>query len=257
VPVANDNFSEGRTVRMNGLINSRLNMGRRALEFSEANPVESPGYNTTVQQLKAQLARADQLGKEQARGLALVHSTTEGKERVKRELRRSHLVHIAGVVEHAADEVPELARQFDLPRIPVRGQAFKAAVTAMLEEAERQKELLIKHGLVEDVLVNARKALDELNHLFEQSAEARRVHIGASAELQAVTDEIVQLVKILGGFNTFRLRDQPELLAAWTAASNVIGPAKAAQADRRTGGQAAPPTRSANPPASGAGNPAA
>jgi hypothetical protein len=243
---------------MNGLINSRLNMGRRALEFSEANPVESPGYNTTVQQLKTQLARADQLGKEQARGLALVHSTTEGKERVKRELRRSHLVHIAGVVEHAADEVPELARQFDLPRIPVRGQAFKAAVTEMVEEAERQKELLIKHGLVEDVLVNARKALDELNQLFEQSAEARRVHIGASAELQAVTDEIVQLVKILGGFNTFRFRDQPELLAAWTAASNVIGPAKVGGlADRRTGGQATPPASLGNLPAGSAGNPAA
>ena len=53
---------------MNRRVTRRLEMGTRALEFSEGHPVDSPGYATAVRQLKEQLARAEQLGMEQERG---------------------------------------------------------------------------------------------------------------------------------------------------------------------------------------------
>ncbi|HEV8177913.1 MAG TPA: hypothetical protein VGP44_09520 [Gemmatimonadales bacterium] len=61
---------------MNRHVNSRLEMGARALEFSQAHPMESSGYATTLRQLKEQLVRADQLAKEQERGTTEVRAAT-------------------------------------------------------------------------------------------------------------------------------------------------------------------------------------
>ena len=47
----------------------------------------------------------------------------------------------------------------------------------------------------------------------------------------AISDEVIQIVRSLDGYNRHRLAADPNLLAAWTAASNVIGPP-------RTGGPA-------------------
>lgn len=60
----------------------------------------------------------------------------------------------------------------------------------------------------------------------------------AAANLEAVSDEVVQIVRILDGFNRHRFTAQPDLLAAWTAASNVVGPPRTGgQPDGGTGGQ--------------------
>jgi len=93
----------------------------------------------------------------------------------------------------------------------------------MVEEAQQQKELLVKHGLVEQVLESLGQSLDQFDETVERGAEGRRVHIGA-ADLEAVVGEVVQIVRLLDGLNRFRFADQPDLLAAWGAASNVVGP---------------------------------
>jgi hypothetical protein len=212
---------------MNRHVSSKLEMGARALEFSRAHPVEDAGYVTALQQLEEQLARADQLAKEQERGTTEVHAATARKSALRRTIRGSHLVHLAGVAERAAKEVPELAQKFDLPRLPRRSLAFRTVVRTMAETAQQHKELLVKHGLVEQVLESLAQSLDQFDQTVERGAEGRRVHIGARANLEAVSDEVVQLVKILDGYNHFRFGTAPDLLAAWTAASNVIGPPRA------------------------------
>lgn len=228
---------------MNRRINSRLNMGHRALEFSRAHPVDSPGYVIALKQLEEQLTRANQLAREQQRGTAEVRAATARKDELKRSIRRSQLVHLAGVAGRAAKDVPELAQKFDLPRIPFRSLAFKAAARTMVEEAQQQKELLVKHGLVEQVLESLAQSLDQFDEAVERGAEGRRVHIGAAADLEAVAGEVVQIVRLLDGLNRFRFAAEPDLLAAWTAASNVIGPpVSGGQPDRRAGGQPGSPT---------------
>jgi hypothetical protein len=225
---------------MNRRTESRLNMAKRALEFSQAHPSDSPGYANAVKQLGDQLTRATQLAEEQRRGIAEVRAATIQKDRIRRSLRRSDLVHLAGVAQRAAVEDPELAQKFDLPRMPARGLAFRAATRTMIELAEQRKELLSKYGLVDEVLQHARKSIDELDALVEHSAEGRRVHIGASASLELVADEAVRLVRILDGFNRVRLGNDPNLLAGWIAAANIIGPPRA-------GGEATSPESPTGP----------
>ena len=220
---------------MNRRVSRRLEMGTRALEFSEAHPVDSPGYATAVQQLKEQLARAEQLGKEQERGTTEVHAATARKNELKRSIRWSQLVHLAGVAERAAKEVPGLVQKFDLPRVPNRNLGFSTVARTMVEEAQRHKDVLIKHGLVEQILDSLTESLDQFDEVVQHGAEGRRVHIGARANLEVAADEVVQIVKILNGYNRHRFITQPDLLAAWTAARNVVR--TSGQADGRTGGQ--------------------
>jgi hypothetical protein len=65
------------------------------------------------------------------------------------------------------------------------------------------------------------------------------VHIGASVELDVVADEVVESVKMFDGLNRFRFANDPDLFAAWRAASNVIGPPKTAE---KTTSPGAPPS---------------
>lgn len=234
---------------MNRRVSRRLEMGARALEFSKAHPVDSPGYATAVQQLEEQLARAEQLGKEQERGTTEVHAATARKNELKRSIRWSQLVHLAGVAERAAKEVPGLVQKFDLPRVPNRNLGFSTVARTMVEEAQRHKDMLIKHGLVEQILDSLGESLDQFDEVVQHGAEGRRVHIGARANLEVVADEVVQIVKILNGYNRHRFIAQPDRLAAWTAARNVV----------RAGGQTAgrTDTPSDTPPQSGQIQPAA
>jgi len=50
-------------------------------------------------------------------------------------------------------------------------------------------------------------------------------------ELDVVGSEAVEIVRVMDGHNRVRFAGDPDLMAAWKSASNVIGPA-------RTGGQA-------------------
>ena len=218
----------------------RLNMARRALEFSQANLSSSPGYATALDQLKEQIARATQLAEEQRRGIGEVRTATREKEKYRRALRRTHLRHIADVAERAAAEDAELAQKFDLPRIPKRGLAFRAAARTMVELAEQQKELLSKYGLVDEVLQSARKAVEALDGWAERSAEGRRVHVGASAGTEVAISEAVRMVNILDSFNRARYENDPNRLTAWLAASNVVGPPSPASQPAATPGTSSP-----------------
>jgi hypothetical protein len=209
---------------MNRKTRTRLEMATRALEFSRAHPDDSPGYVTAMTQLQEQLARARQLADQQREGIVETRAATARKRDLQRAMRRQQLVHLARVARRAAKDEPELVQKFQLPREPIPYLAFTTVARTMIAEGQRQKDLLVKHGLVERVLDSLTDSLGQFDRAVEQSAEGRRMHIGAGANLDVVGDEVVQIVKVIDGLNRFRFANDPNLLAAWRAASNVIGP---------------------------------
>jgi hypothetical protein len=76
--------------------------------------------------------------------------------------------------------------------------------------------------LVETVLEHLVQSLDQLDEAIEQAAEGRLAHVGASAELDTVADDVVQLVRAMDGMNRYRFANEPEALAAWVSASSVL-----------------------------------
>jgi hypothetical protein len=101
----------------------------------------------------------------------------------------------------------------------------------MSAEAQNQKEILVKHGLLDSVLQSLSQSLDQFDQAVGQGTDGRRAHVGASAELDAVAEELTQIVRLMDGLNRYRFADDADSLAGWESASNVIGPP-------RTGGRA-------------------
>ena len=211
---------------MDARVRRKLDMGARALEFGHAHPLESPGYAATMVKLEERLGRADMLATQQRDGILAVRAATRHKRELVGKVRRAHLTHLARIAEVAGSELPELPQKFLLK--PGKGsyRAFRTAARGMQVEAQRLRQELVKHGLVEPLLDDLGRLLDEFDAVVERGQEARRVHVGASAQLKVVADEVVRLVKALGGLNRYRFANDPDLLAQWESASSVV-------ADRR------------------------
>ena len=207
---------------MDARVRRKLDMGARALEFGHAHPLDSPGYTATMVRLEERLGRADMLATQQRDGILAVRAATLHKRELMGKARRAHLAHLARIADVAGSELPELPQKFLLK--PGKGsyRAFRTAARGMQVEAQARREELVKHGLVEPLLDDLARLLDEFDAVVERGQEARRVHVGASAQLKVVANEVVRLVKALAGLNRYRFGNEPDLLAQWESASSVV-----------------------------------
>jgi hypothetical protein len=203
---------------------NRIAMGQNVVSFSEVHPDTSAGYATTLASLKERLARAAELISLQHDGFAGVRATTDQKRDLRRIMLRAQLRHVARVAELAASEVPEVLQRFVLPRDQTPYVEFQPLAHALVAEALNHKELLVKHGLAETLLDDLVKNLGLFDNAMRQGGDGRRNHVTASAELDEIGAEIVNLVKVLDTLNRSRFRGSLGLLTAWESASNVFGP---------------------------------
>ena len=224
---------------MNAKARRKIEMGTRALNFSRAHPDASPGYAAALSRLEERLARAEQVADQQRDGITDVRGATARKRELRRVMRRTQLMHLARVAQ-AAKEVPELAQKFVLTPEATAYLAFRTVARGLVAEAQTHKELLVKHGLADTVLDSLVQALNQFDQAVEQGTDGRRAHVGASAELDAVADEVVQIVKVMDGLNRFRFANDPEALAAWESASNTFGPIHAGVVKPAAGGEIKP-----------------
>jgi len=214
---------------MNAITRKRLEMGARALEFSQAHPDESAGYTSALTELTELLARSERLADQQRQGVAEVRAATARKRELRRSIRQGELTHVARAAQRAAREVPELAQKFALTREPTPYLAFRSLARTILAEAQERKELLVKHGLVDRVLDSLAQSLDRFDQALGQGTEGRRKHVAARVELDVVGGDAVEIIRVIDGLNRIRFAGDPDLFAAWRSASNVIGPARPAK----------------------------
>ncbi|HEX6104849.1 MAG TPA: hypothetical protein VFZ26_04655 [Gemmatimonadales bacterium] len=91
------------------------------------------------------------------------------------------------------------------------------------------RELLQRYGMPESFPEDLGRMLDEFEAALNEKHAGRSAHVGAHADLYAVTAEVMGLVRQLDALNRFRFRNDAERLGAWRSARNVAWPA----ADRR------------------------
>jgi hypothetical protein len=225
-----------------------LEMAKRALNFSQAHPYENPGYVAAVSRLEASVARAGLLAVQQRDGFSEVRAAAAQKRELRRKMRRTHLPHLATVAEAADKERPGLAEKFVLVPAAAPYMAFRAAAQGFATQALVEKDLLLKHGLLEPIVESFNEAIQEFDRAVERGTEGRRAHVGARAELDAIADEVIQIVEYIDTLNRFRFTDDPESLAGWQSNSNIFGPVRSGgPAGGGTAGQ--PPVGA--PPAAG------
>ena len=204
----------------------KLEMGMRVLEYARLHQDTSPAFVAAVARLRERLARAAQLARQFMDGRSAVNVATARKAELRRRIRRTYLHHLASVAEVASVEEPELARKFAIPPGTFTYRGFQTAASGLAAEAESRKELLLRHGLAEEVLSGLQVALDQFETAVEQGAAGRLIHVGATAELDTVADEVGQIVKVMTGLIHVRFAGQPELLVEWESASNVVAAPK-------------------------------
>ncbi len=136
----------------------------------------------------------------------------------------TRLYHLFRVARVAGTAEPELPLKFRQPKESRRLHSFRTAARALVVEARANREVLVGHGMSEEVVADLVLLLDQFDAAMDAAAAGRSAHVGARAELEVVVQEMMEVVKVLDGRNRFRFKNDAELLAAWESASNVVTP---------------------------------
>jgi len=217
-----------------------LAMVVRVLDFIRINPSTETGYNSLVSRLEERLKRADALAAQEREGQLAEREAIARRKELRRNVQLQQLRTLVLVAQMAAKDRPELAGQFVLPPFSVPHKTFLTAAREMLARALAEKELFVSLGLGESFLDELGKAVAEFDGATQTAHEGRSKHVGARADLSAVTDECMDLVVLLDGLNRVRFRDDPEKLAAWESARNVVGPFRSRSSDSPSDGGVIP-----------------
>jgi len=112
----------------------------------------------------------------------------------------------------------------------------------MVNTATAQKDVLIGEGMSGSLLDDLTAKLAEFEKTLEASRAGRREHVEASADLDAVSIEITERVRMLDGLVGYRFGDNPALMEGWASARDVLGPfrSKVQQQEPEAGGGATP-----------------
>ena len=199
-------------------------MAVRVRDFSRAHPSTAANYTVVLDQFEERVARLEELAQQQQGGFLTKHASVARRRDIRRRLHHELLRHLVTVAEVAATKQPGLAERFVLPSGNASNEAFRALARKMLEQGQAQREVLTQNGLSETLLADLQAAVDEYDASVAETNQGKRDHVGARAELKAVSDEVMKLVGLLDGLNRYRFSGNAEMLAAWTSARNVVAP---------------------------------
>jgi hypothetical protein len=201
-------------------------MGTSVRTFSRAHPSADASYALVLERLDGTISRIEELAKAQEGGFASKHSSVVRRQDLRRRLHQGLIRHLVTAAEDAGLENPGIAEKFQLPRSSTTNISFRAAAAKLLEEGRANQELLVKHGLSTTLLDDLEKGIQAFDASLAESDGSKQTHVAARAEMKALGDEIVRIVRILDGFNRYRFHHDPELIAAWESAKHrVSGPA--------------------------------
>ena len=110
-----------------------------------------------------------------------------------------------------------------LPSSNVTYKTYVTAATAMLNLAETHRDILVSKGLTGSALEDLRRIVTEFEAATELARAGRIQHIGARTDLDVVTGELAEIVRVLDGINRYRFGKDPEAMAEWLAAKRVPG----------------------------------
>jgi len=221
---------------MNAQLRRRLEMAERVQEFLRIHRTDGVGEGLGLAKLEELLQRAVVLAAQQRAGLLARRSASKRRRTLRGELHGKLLLYLRAVGAAAAKENEQMATEFQAPPSNASHKALVTMARGMLEKATAHKELLVQRGMSEHLLDDLARTIDEFEQTVGASLAARREHIGATTDLWAVAAEITEQLKVLEGIVRYRFGENAELMGAWAAARNVLGPFKP-KAEPGAGGQ--------------------
>ena len=220
---------------MEAAIRRLLAMAARVLDFVKAQPASTdPGYQALVSALQELVARGDEVALQQQEGATAQAVAVRQRAELRRRMIRDQVRYLVRVAQRAAKSNPGFAGQFRMPRGGGPLKDFITSVKALLAAAEPEKDLLVSLGLGGTFLDDLTASISSFDDATGQAHAGQRGHVSARAELVAIGKEIVEVTNALDGWFRVQFTNDPQSLAAWEVARNVVGPF------RRPQGNAAP-----------------
>ena len=201
----------------------------RVVSWANAHPDDEPGFGVLLAQLQALAVRMGDVITAQRNGLIDSRASRSRKQELRREILAVPIAHLARIGALAAREVHELGKTFRFRPAATSLVAFQSAARAMVEEAQTHREVLVKHGLSESVLVELERLLDQFDAAMRLGAEGRMRHTAATRELEALTREAGRLVRAMDARVRLRYRNDLPALEQWVSARTVLGVPRAAE----------------------------
>jgi hypothetical protein len=204
-------------------IRLKLEMATRVRDFNRAHPSEAPGHVAAAARLEAQLARAEALALQAVTGEDTVHQSVATKAELRAAIV-ANLRLLRGIAKAAEGEVPEVEERFKAPRGKINDRALITLAGVRLANATADRDLLIRYGMSETFLEEFAAVNSQFERAMNSKNSGRSAHVGAHADLEEVTAQIMQTVHQLDVLNRHRFRKNAELRAAWKSARDVAWP---------------------------------
>jgi hypothetical protein len=208
---------------MNTVVRRKLEMVARVREFCRVHSATEPGYAPVLAKLEESLARAQVIVAREHEGRTAARGARAHREELRRVVHFQLLRYLVAVGSAAAKDRAELAERFKLPSTNASNASFLTSVKALLATAEGQKELLVKEGMKESVLADLTRMISDMEVALETMRTGRRDHMGARADLEATTNDLLGQVKVLDGITGYRFGVDPEMIAEWNAVRHIPG----------------------------------
>lgn len=216
-------------------------MAARVRDFLRTHKTDGVGEGLGLAKLEELIARAETLANQQRSGLVATRAATLQRAEIRDLLQTKLLKYLRAVGAVAAKGNVELVAHFRLPTKDSH-QAFLTAARQMLNTAIAQKDVLVGEGMSGTLLDDLTAKLAEFEQTLEASRAGRREHVEASADLETVSIEISERVRMLDGLVRYRFGDNPALMEGWASARDVLGPfrSKVQQQEPEAGGGQTP-----------------
>jgi len=196
-------------------------MARRVTDFAAAHPLADSGYTNLVTRLQGEVAQTDTLAKLQVTGQERQRAAQGRRTALKRLVWSQQLRRLCRIAAQAAQEHPELAGMFILPKSNAPIRTFLLKAEAMLADAVTEKDLLLSLNLGDTFIADLTQALQELSAATETAHGARADHIGASGALTQMVNKCTADVSLIDTFIKANFANDPETLSAWKSVRKV------------------------------------
>ena len=209
---------------MQSTIRRKLDMAGRVRDFCRTHTDSNSGYTAAVARLEDRLTRAEALARQEVAGRQAVAGAVANKLHLRLDIHKT-IALLAGLAGSAAREEPELTKGIVRPDVNGSHQSFLTRSRVAAATGSTHRELLTRYGMPETFLEDLGAALDRFEGALNQKHNGRAAHVGARAELEAVTAEVMLIVRQLDALNRFRFRSNAESLAGWKSARDIAWPA--------------------------------
>ena len=208
---------------MRGEIRRKLEMAARVREFLVAHAGAESDYAPVLERLHEGLKHAQAIALRQNEGLVNARAARAKRKALREDLHFRLIPYLVAVGSVVAKERIELRARFRLPDINATNSGFLTSVKVLVAAAEEQKEVLLKEGMAESLLDDLHRTVGEFEAAIEATNTGRRDHIGARAELEVITAELLDQIKVADGITRYRFGMAPEIMAMWKAVRRVPG----------------------------------